>query len=291
VVKHLLTTGSMEIWRIIDNETNGCIHTDTFPRITKNDISMNANWLSPNYLDKDANFVMSMQSFLVRIGNRILVIDGAIGNDKLRYAPWANRAKTEYLRRLHDAGFCEEDISYVLATHMHMDHVGWFTKWTKNKWVPTFPNAKYIFVREEYDYWKRSNAAENVDTCISLIDSVDPVIYHNQAEYVSHDYIMNEEIHYEAAPGHTPGQIIVHVRHGQSHVIVAGDIFHHPIQISDPNITADHYDVDVDRAKQTRISFLRKYANTGAFVIGLHFAAMPIGIIEESKGKTIFQPA
>ena len=55
-----------------------------------------------------------------------------------------NRKNWPYLANLAAAGFMPEDIDYVLCTHLHADHVGWNTRLVGGRWVPTFPNARYL---------------------------------------------------------------------------------------------------------------------------------------------------
>jgi len=57
----------------------------------------------------------------------------------------------------------------VVCTHLHVDHVGWNTRFVDGRWVPTFPRARYIFVGEEWEYWRHEK-----DDCIA--DSVVPVV-------------------------------------------------------------------------------------------------------------------
>ena len=47
-----------------------------------------------------------------------------------------------------------EDIDFVMCSHLHVDHIGWNTRLQDGKWVPTFPNAKYLISRDELAYWE-----------------------------------------------------------------------------------------------------------------------------------------
>jgi len=58
-----------------------------------------------------------------------------------------------FMRGLVAAGFSGSDIDFVMCTHMHVDHVGWNTRLENGRWVPTFPNARYVFGQQEYNYW------------------------------------------------------------------------------------------------------------------------------------------
>ena len=59
-----------------------------------------------------------------------------------------------YLQNLAALGASPEQVDYVLCTHLHVDHVGWNTQRKDGKWVPTFPNAKYLFAKKEWEFWK-----------------------------------------------------------------------------------------------------------------------------------------
>jgi glyoxylase-like metal-dependent hydrolase (beta-lactamase superfamily II) len=67
---------------------------------------------------------------------------------------------TPYLERLRDAGAQPEEIDFVFCTHLHVDHCGWNTRLIDGRWVPSFPNARYLFSRREYDYWREHDTLE-----------------------------------------------------------------------------------------------------------------------------------
>ena len=60
------------------------------------------------------------------------------------------------MRALKAAGLGVEDIDFVMCTHLHGDHVGWNTRLENGRWVPTFPKARYLFSKKEYEYWTSS---------------------------------------------------------------------------------------------------------------------------------------
>jgi glyoxylase-like metal-dependent hydrolase (beta-lactamase superfamily II) len=68
--------------------------------------------------------------------------------------PKVHQLDTDYLGNLRRAGFAPGDIDMVMCTHLHFDHVGWNTKLENGKWVPTFPNARYVFGRRDFEYFK-----------------------------------------------------------------------------------------------------------------------------------------
>ena len=83
--------------------------------------------------------------------------------------------------RAGGSGFSVGDIDFVMCTHLHVDHVGWNTRLENGRWVPTFPNARYVFAKTEFDYWTEQHAKTPVPP---FDDSVLPIVEANKAEIV-----------------------------------------------------------------------------------------------------------
>lgn len=137
-----------------------------------------------------AHLLLSVHSWLVRDRDRNILIDTGAGNGKPRpYAPYFDHLDTPYLERLRAAGCEPEDIDYVLLTHLHVDHVGWNTQLENGDWLPTFPNARYIFARAEYDYFTDpQNLSDRNRTSFAVQqDNIVPVIEAGLAELIEID--------------------------------------------------------------------------------------------------------
>jgi len=127
----------------------------------------------------------------------------------------------------------------VLCTHLHVDHVGWNTKLVGGKWVPTFGNARYVFSKTEYEYW-RDHSVEP-DHIAVFNDSVKPIADAGKAELVADDHRLTDEITLIPTPGHSPGHMSIHVRSDGEEGLLSGDVAHHPCQMAhlDWSSTAD----------------------------------------------------
>jgi len=79
----------------------------------------------------------------------------------------------------------------VLCTHLHVDHVGWNTRLVNGKWVPTFPNARYLFGRKEWEHWSSEQALHRDGDVMG--DSVRPIIDAGLAELVDMDQALTPE--------------------------------------------------------------------------------------------------
>ena len=138
------------------------------------------------------------------------------------------------LTRLREAGVSPEDIDIVLCSHLHVDHVGWNTRLENGRWVPTFPNARYLISRREWEHWQAAGAKALERTGDYITDSVLPVFAAGQAELVGDAHAVAPNVSVEPAPGHTPGQMMVRLGEGSGQAILCADLMHHPLQVRYP---------------------------------------------------------
>jgi glyoxylase-like metal-dependent hydrolase (beta-lactamase superfamily II) len=112
-------------------------------------------WLIPHFATDEGRLKMSIHSLAVETPSRRIVVDTCLGNDKQgRKVPTWNNLDRPFLEDMTVAGFPPDSIDTVLCTHLHVDHVGWNTKLLGGRWLPTFPNARYIFGKIEYEHWR-----------------------------------------------------------------------------------------------------------------------------------------
>lgn len=273
--------GEVRITRVVEMEAT---RTPEFGyrNLTTEDIVEQA-WLRPHFATDDGRLKSAIQAFVVESQGKRIVIDTCVGNDKpRRNAAW-NRMQGSFLADLDAAGFPPDTIDTVLCTHLHVDHVGWNTRLHEGAWVPTFPNARYLFGRAEWAHWSQEtiaatageipeSIAENViETAAVNQDSVQPIIDAGLHELVDSDHRVTNEIYLEPTPGHTPGHVSVVIESAGNVGVITGDLMHHPIQCALPHV-ASNFDHDVARARETRRAFLRRYANRPVLVFGTHFA-------------------
>lgn len=241
-----------------------------FPETTEADWAPYLDWLKPRAMDPaSGNLYFPMQSYIVRTAHHTILIDGCVGNDKDRpHRPnWHMKSDTTYLDALAAQKLRPEDIDYVMCTHMHVDHVGWNTRLVDGRWVPTFPNARYLFSRKEYDYW----AELHRDTPLPHIaDSVLPIVEAGRATMVTSDHALDDEVWLEPTPGHTPDHYAVRLASAGADAVFSGDLMHAPIQCRHPEWRA-RPDYDPAEARATRRAFLERYCDTDVLVCTMHF--------------------
>ena len=120
-------------------------------------------WLQPDFADERGRLKMSIHALVVETPSRRIIVDTCLGNDKEnRRIPTWNKLQTSFLADLAAAGYPRETIDTVICTHLHVDHVGWNTMLVDGRWVPTFPNARYLMGRVEFAHWTSQHEREDM---------------------------------------------------------------------------------------------------------------------------------
>ena len=243
--------------------------------VTGQDLASMRPWFWSPELSPDpvaAQFRIEVQSFVLQVDGLNVLIDSCCGNDKVRSVAWAHQLNSDWLPNLARAGFRPEDIHLVLCTHLHADHVGWNTRLDNGRWVPTFPNARYVFSRKDYEFFRvQTHEAHNRE---AYLDSVLPVVDAGLADIVESDHCVHREIEdgiwLQDAAGHSPGSVVVNARRGGARTMFLGDVLHHPIQLVRPDIPF-FADEDREGACSTRQRLLAEAAEHDAILFPAHF--------------------
>lgn len=280
-------TGLMNTWQVGDFKISRIVEMEVaggskfiLPQATR-EAASEIEWLQPHFADDEGRLIMSIHALVVDTGERRIIIDTCIGNDKERSFPnWSNLA-TNFLADLEAAGYPRESIDTVLCTHLHVDHVGWNTMLVDGEWVPTFPNARYLLAKKEYDYWTTTEDDDGYGDIMG--DSVLPVVEAGLVDLVDWEHIVCEGVQLEPTPGHTPGHCSIHLSSEGSEALITGDCIHHPCQMTrtDWCSTAD---ADQAAGQATREALLEKYVDSDVLVIGTHFATPTAGHIKHNDG-------
>lgn len=247
-------------------------------------------WMVPHFATEDGKLISAIQAFIVESAGKRIIVDTCVGNDKPRGNPAWNMMQGPFLDDLAAAGYPRESIDVVLCTHLHVDHCGWNTMLVDGRWTPTFPNARYLFGRIEWEHWRqetveaisgdvdREIAEAVIDGQAVAQDSVRPIIEAGLHELVEMDHKVTDEIRLEPTPGHTPGHVSVVIESAGSKAVITGDLMHHPIQCALLHVSSK-FDHSVERARSTRREFLSRYGDEDVLVLGTHFAGPTAGYL------------
>ena len=268
--------GKIKITRIMEMEVNGGTQF-ILPDATR-EACQPIEWLRPHFMDARGNLIMSIHALVVDTGDRRIIVDTCIGNDKQRPIPAWSNLQTSFLQDLASAGYPRESIDTVLCTHLHVDHVGWNTMLVDGSWRPTFPKARYLIAEKEWQYWDGiDDDPLNADL---LTDSVRPVFAAGLVDLIDWDHEVCEGVRLKPTPGHTPGHVSIHIESEGEHAVITGDWIHHPCQMTRTEWCSSA-DYDQDQARATREALLQEYADKPVLVIGTHFATPTAGYVKQ----------
>jgi glyoxylase-like metal-dependent hydrolase (beta-lactamase superfamily II) len=235
--------------------------------------------LDPGLFDiASGRMVITYQSYVVRTPKHTILVDTCTGADK-GYAAPMDFPKQPWLDGFHAAGLSFDSIDYVFCTHLHIDHCGWNTVLRDGRWVPTFPNAKYIFHKREYAAWEQATQKGATPPGNVWRFNCEPVVAAGQALLVDDDYALDDTLWLTPTPGHSPCHCCVNIRSGGQHAVIIGDLMHHALQCREPDWSTI-FDWDPTLAALSRRRFLNDTAGTDRFVLPIHFPHPTAGRIE-----------
>ncbi len=277
--------GAIDIARIVEREEPAFVASRLLPDATPEGLAPHRHWLEPNALDPATGlFILPIQTYLVRTRRHVILVDACLGEGKSCrwHLPWHKMAGLPYLDNLARLGVAPSNVDFVLCTHLHGDHVGWNTRLVDGRFVPTFPNARYVIARRELDHWTATNRGatpEDYEECID--ESVLPVVEAGQALLVDGDFAFDDEAWIEPLPGHTPGHMGLRLRSGGAEGVMIGDLMHSPVQCAEPDWHASS-DFDPAQARVARRRFLEAHADTRTQVLTAHFPSPSVGFIRRA---------
>ena len=220
-------------------------------------------WAIPDFAPSDREVGISFSAIAIRAGERRIVVDPWLVNDGPRAAPDAGDHIDRLLTALADAGFPAESVDVVVNTHV--DGFGWNTRPappgdTGSGWVPTFPNARYLYPVEEVDLW-RSGTGSSAHAGLADLEAAAAL------DAVPPDDLpvtVAPGVQLERAPGHRDGHLAVRIASGGALAVIPGHLVLSPLQVGDPSRAADE---DPAVAELTRRSLLEELADHDGLLI------------------------
>ncbi|MGE0283209.1 MAG: MBL fold metallo-hydrolase [Rhizobiaceae bacterium] len=286
---HLTTVGNARIRRVEELSTR-------FPLAMfgadEGMIERHRDWLFPLWADEAHTWEMVVQSFIVEVDDRIVVVDPCVGNGRpLPDFPLFHMLETPYIERFAATGLRPQDVDAVVCTHLHSDHCGWNTHLRDGRYVPTFPRARYYLGRRETERWdfRRPDYVHQPLNAHVFENSVLPVIEAGLAELVSGNSRVSPSLEIEDTPGHTLGHTALHLTSAGSEAWFTGDTFHHPLELIHPELDVEAGE-DGPALAATRKRLADMFVASGALIIPAHFTAPHAGYLREKDGIRRFEP-
>jgi glyoxylase-like metal-dependent hydrolase (beta-lactamase superfamily II) len=219
----------------------------------------------------EANFLPADKSFsafapvVVNTGAELVLFDTGISANGL-------------IPALEAAGLRADQIDLVVLTHLHPDHIGGL----KTGDAPTFPNARIMLGRVEYDYWAPLNNAQVKANVTPLID---------KATFLKGNDAVARGITTVEAFGHTPGHLAFLLESGGQKLMITGDAANHPVfSLARPDWVV-RFDVDKAMAAQTRRVLFGRLADERIPFTGYHMPGAALGYVAREGDGFRYTPA
>jgi glyoxylase-like metal-dependent hydrolase (beta-lactamase superfamily II) len=302
-MQHLNQTykvGAATITRIDEIPLPNVDPYNLYPQLEAGALDEYGHFLTDGSYDrKSGTFMESIHTWLVRFSGHTILIDTGVGNGKnLPATPQFHHLNLPYLDHLLAAGVRPEEVDFVLMTHLHLDHVGWNTSSVDGRWVPTFPNAKYIFSRIEQRYHASlfghqpapDLPAPALGKPVRLPgagvynESVVPIIDSGLAEAIDVDGAEPiNGISFLSTPGHSIDHASIRLRSGGQEALFLGDVMHHPLQVCRPDLRSVY--CEFPEASRASREWIQSYAaENQALCFSSHFAETSAGYIRRKTG-------
>jgi glyoxylase-like metal-dependent hydrolase (beta-lactamase superfamily II) len=255
------------------------------PEATEEALTPHRGWLAPDFLGEGGLFPLSIHGLVVETGARRVLVDTCLGEHPIPGFEEIGENAEDFLGGLAEAGYARETIDTVLCTHLHFDHVGWNTMREGDRFVPTFPNARYLYARTEWDHWSKEDPGEFTGTFDA---AVRPVMEAGLVDLVDTDHEICEGVRLVPTGGHTPGHVSVEIASRGERAFITGDMTHHPVQWAEPDwkMAAD---TDSSEAAVSRRRIIEEIGDASVLVIGTHYAPPCAGHLVRSERGAWFR--
>lgn len=218
-------------------------------------------------LDEDGKLGFSMGGFLVRGHGRTTLVDLGLGP---RHFLGIDGGR--FLESLAELGVAPEDVTDVVFSHLHFDHIGWAAD---AEGRPVFPHAVYRCHPSDWEHFLVEHRGAEAEMLEPVAD---------RFETWAGDGPVLPGLDVMGAPGHTPGSTVLVISSGPARAMLLGDVVHCPVELVDDEWDSIA-DVDPDLARRTRIALNRELEGRDIPVAAAHFPGLRFGRLLAGTGR------
>ncbi len=218
-------------------------------------------------LDSRHRVTLGLNSLLLRSQGKLILIETGVGDKASGWRRQSSPAESGTLLTELDAlGVRPEEIDVVLNTHLHADHCGWNTRYLDGELVPTFPNADYMIVREE---WEGAIAPNERTRATYIEENLLPVEEKGHLTLVDGETAVTDEVTIVPAPGHSPGHCAIVLQSAGEKAIYIGDLAQMAVQL-ERTAWVSAFDIMPLLTMETKKRIVEQAIEDGSLIIGVH---------------------
>ncbi len=218
-------------------------------------------------MDSRYRVTLGLNSLLLRSQGKTILIETGVGDKPGGWRRQSSPASQGTLLTEMDAiGVRPEEVDVVLNTHLHADHSGWNTRYVDGELVPTFPNATYMLVRDE---WEAAIAPNERTRATYLEENILPIEQKGRLELVDGETKITDEVTLVPTPGHSAGHASVVLSSGGESAIYIGDIAQKAVQLERTAWVAA-FDIMPLVSMETKKRIVEQAISDGSLLIAVH---------------------
>ncbi len=244
-------------------------------------------WEKLNPADELNRIELGLNPLLIQTGEKNILIDTGIGDkfdEKFKKIFRVDKSQ-HLLNSLGNIGLKPEDIDIVINTHLHFDHCGGNTCVKEGKIVPTFPNAKYVIQKGE---WENAINPNERTRASYLKENFVPIEEAGQLELIEGDVEILPGIQVYVTGGHTKSHQVVFIEAGDKKAVYLGDLIPTASHIKLPYIMG--YDLYPIETLEKKRELLPKAISENWLLVFEHDPKITMGYLEEKEGKFLVKP-
>ena len=253
-----ITVGNVDIVAVLDMVPPAREPNMMFPTTSSQD------WDSHQDCLEEGQLQLYYLHFFLRSQGKVIMVDTGMGP-----GPHPDRGNRtgDLVNQLKSRGVETGDVDVVAHTHLHGDHVGWNVDYSGSQPAPTFPKARYLVPRLDWEHFTKPDV---IGSAPQVTNSVIPLEGMGVMDLVDSEYDITDEVKTLSAPGHTPGHMVIVVTSQGEKAMVVGDLLHSKAQVARPDWTAG-VDTDKEASRSNRERILDDAEAEGFVIAAGHF--------------------
>jgi len=268
--------GGFEVTNIIDSRV---VRAGLSPSYGGADAAAEVRALAERHHFDPSRYEQPFTPTLVNTGRELVLFDTGNGTLARDYAQMRGRIpEGQLVARMHEAGYAPEDVDVVVITHGHPDHIGGLS----DGGAPLFPNARVVFGRAEFDFWRRGENVREARLFNRELFMTIAAPFGNAARFIEPGEELVPGIRAVDAAGHSPGMMAYLIESEGARLLLWADTCaHFVLAVQRPELSLDVDDIP-EMAKATRARLLEFAADEGVLVTGYHLPFPAVGRVERT---------